>query len=393
MSARSRPVDLLLVGGGLANGLIAWRLAETRPDVSVLVLEAGPEIGGNHTWSFHDGDLTGDQHRWTAPFVAHRWAQNEVRFPERRKTLPTGYRSATSALLAEALRARLGTRIRTRARVAEIAPTRVVLDGGETIEAGAVVDGRGPRPSPHMRLGFQKFLGIEIETRRPHGLSGPIIMDATVPQTDGYRFVYSLPFAPDRLLVEDTYYADGEVLDTARLAREIETYAEAQGWAVARIVREEEGILPIALGGSIEAFWDEKRGVPASGLSAALFHPTTGYSLPDAVRLADHLATLPDLSAPALFAAVRRHSIAIWRERRFFRMLNRMLFLAGPPEERYRVLQHFYRLDPGLVARFYAARLTAADKLRILTGRPPVPVGAALRVLAFPPPPKGFAVP
>ncbi len=393
MSARSRPVDLLLVGGGLANGLLAWRLAETRPDMSVLVLESADEIGGNHTWSFHDGDLTPEQHRWTAPLVAHRWEANEVRFPERRRHLATGYRSVSSERFAEVLRARLGGRIRTGAPVASITPAKVRLQSGETIEAGAVIDGRGPRPSPHMVLGFQKFLGLEIETERPHGLGRPIIMDATVPQTDGYRFVYSLPFSPTRLLVEDTYYADGEALDTQNLAREIAAYAERQGWGIARVLREENGILPIALGGDIEAFWAEKRGVAASGLSAALFHPTTGYSLPDAVRLADHVAGLPDLSAPALFEAVSRYSVATWRERRFFRMLNRMLFLAGRPENRYRVLQHFYRLDEGLVSRFYAARLTAADKLRILTGRPPVPVGAALRVLAFPPPPKGFAVP
>jgi lycopene beta-cyclase len=393
VSAANRPPDLLLVGGGLANGLLAWRLAQTRPEVSVLVLEEADEIGGNHTWSFHDGDLTPEQHDWTAPLVAHRWAENEVRFPERRKRLATGYRSASSERFADVLRARLGDRIRTGAPVAEIAPTQVRLRSGETIEAGVVIDGRGPRPSPHMSLGFQKFLGLEVETQRAHGLARPIIMDATVPQTEGYRFVYSLPLAPTRLLVEDTYYADGEALDTAGLAREIAAYAERQGWAIARVLREENGILPIALGGDIEAFWAEKRGVPASGLSAALFHPTTGYSLPDAVRLADRVARLPDLSAPALFEAVRRHSIATWRERRFFRMLNRMLFLAGPPEKRYRVLQHFYRLDEGLVSRFYAARLTPADKLRILTGRPPVPVGRALRVLAAPHPPKGLAVP
>ena len=36
--------DLILVGGGLANGLIAWRLAATRPDVRVLLLEKGKKF-------------------------------------------------------------------------------------------------------------------------------------------------------------------------------------------------------------------------------------------------------------------------------------------------------------------------------------------------------------
>ena len=59
-------------------------------------------------------------------------------------------------------------------------------------------------------------------------------------------------------------------------------------------------------------------------------------------------------------------------------MLDRMLFRAAEPEERYRVLEHFYRLDPRLVGRFYAGRSTMTDKARILTGKPPVPIGRAI---------------
>jgi lycopene beta-cyclase len=59
-----------------------------------------------------------------------------------------------------------------------------------------------------------------------------------------------------------------------------------------------------------------------------------------------------------------------------------MLFHAAPPGQRYRVLEHFYRLPEPLIARFYAGRTTMLDKLRILSGRPPVklkPAFAALR--------------
>ena len=59
-----------------------------------------------------------------------------------------------------------------------------------------------------------------------------------------------------------------------------------------------------------------------------------------------------------------------------------MLFGAAEPAERYRVLQRFYRLSPTLVQRFYAGRSTRADQLRILAGRPPVPVHRAVRALA-----------
>ena len=60
--ASAAQYDLILAGGGLANGLIAWRLHTLRPGLRILLLEASERIGGNHTWSFHDGDLTPEQH-------------------------------------------------------------------------------------------------------------------------------------------------------------------------------------------------------------------------------------------------------------------------------------------------------------------------------------------
>ena len=46
--------------------------------------------------------------------------------------------------------------------------------------------------------------GVEVQLKKPHGLTAPMLMDAQVPQTDGYRFLYVLPFDPRTLLVEDT---------------------------------------------------------------------------------------------------------------------------------------------------------------------------------------------
>ncbi|MEH6719764.1 MAG: lycopene beta-cyclase CrtY [Aurantimonas endophytica] len=376
-----RTIDVAFVGGGLANGLAAYRLATTRPDLTIRLFEAGAVVGGNHTWSYHEGDLGPGGHDWLAPFVTYRWNAYEVRFPDRSRRVGTGYRSVASERFREVLEATLGDAIETGAPVRDVKPDRVVLDG-RVVKARCVIDGRGHSPSPHLRLGFQKFLGQEIELTTPHGLPQPIIMDATVAQADGYRFVYVLPLTPTRLLVEDTYYADGPDLDEDRLRGSIDIYLKAHGWAARTVLREERGVLPIAIDGDIEAFWDDKNGVAASGLAAGLFHPTTGYSLPDAVRLADLLAGLPELSSAAVFAATRRHAVDTWHSRGFFRMLNRLLFFAGVSSKRYKILQHFYRLPDPLVSRFYAAQLRTFDKVKILTGRPPVPFGNALKVLA-----------
>jgi lycopene beta-cyclase len=203
-------------------------------------------------------------------------------------------------------------------------------------------------------------------------------MDATVEQQGGYRFVYLLPFGPDRLLIEDTHYVDGAAIAREQLRANIGAYAQARGWRILEVLREEQGALPIVLAGDIERFWADLGGQPCAGLRAGLFHFTTGYSLPHAVRLADRIAHLPKLDAPALFAAIRDEALLEWRRQGFFRLLNRMLFLAGSPDQRWRVMQRFYRLPAPLISRFYAGRIKAGDKLRLLSGKPPVPIGQAL---------------
>jgi len=58
-----------------------------------------------------------------------------------------------------------------------------------------------------------------------------------------------------------------------------------------------------------------------------------------------------------------------------------MLFRAAEPEERYRILERFYRLDAGLIARFYAGQSSLLDRARVLAGKPPVPVGRAWQAI------------
>ena len=375
--------DVVLVGGGLANSLIAWRLRTLRPEVALLVLERGERLGGRHTWSFHEGDLTPEQHSWMAPLVAHSWAEHEVRFPSIARRLGASYHSVTSETLRTVVGEALGARLRPRAEVADLSPHEVLLRDGTRFTAGTVIDGRGDPGDRHLVLGFQKFVGLTLELEQEHGLEGPILMDATVPQRDGFRFLYTLPFAPRRVLVEDTRYSDGPALDREEMREDIKAYVRDQGWRLGRVEDEEEGALPIVLSGDIEAFWDDAGpGVPRSGMRAALFHPTTGYSLPEAVRLADAIAATADLSSPALYALTRSRSRDAWHRHRFFRVLNKMLYRAAEPGQRYRVLEHFYRLPEELIGRFYAGWPTAWDKLRVLTGRPPVPVGRALAALA-----------
>ena len=345
--------NIIFVGGGLANTLSAYRIAQAHPNLQLCVLERGSRLGGEHTWSFHTSDLTPVQLDWIAPFVRYAWPRQEVRFPKFTRVLDVGYNSLTSQSLHEAATETLGSAVRLNTRVKTINERSVITVSGDELHAECVIDGRGLMQSEDLALGYQTFLGLEVRLAQSHGQEHPIIMDATVDQLDGYRFVYTLPLDHDRILIEDTYYNDTTEFDEGALEARIMDYAAARGWTIAETERREHGILPIVLAGHIERFWDAVHAaLPRTGLRAALFHPVTGYSLPDAVRLADLLAAQDMFETTTTAALIRDYSVRHWNHRAFYRVLNRMLFIAASPAERIAVLQRFYRLPQPLIERF-----------------------------------------
>lgn len=373
--------DVILVGAGLANGLIAHRLKARACGLRVVAVDER-RPGEGRTWSYHETDLSPGQREWMGPLTSCRWPAQEVRFPSFSRRLETGYASVSGEAFGRSVEALLGDDL-LRDEVVEVAAHRVSTRAGVDLKAPLVVDGRGMRADAPFRCAWQKFVGVEIELSTDCVLDAPIIMDATLPQRDGYRFLYTLPFERRRILVEDTYYSDSPALNVERLRNEALRYAISHGWNVERVARVETGVLPIPLAGDIGAFWNEPAVAPArSGVNAALFHMTTGYSLPEAVRLAERIANEDVLTTERIAPAVRRRSLKRWREQRFYRLLNRMLFLAGEPAERWRIMERFYRLPSGAIDRFYAGRTSVPDMVRILSGRPPVPVRRALRCLS-----------
>ena len=370
----------MLAGGGLANCLIALRVADADPDARISIVEAGPALCGNHTWSFHADDLSAAQHEFIAPVVRHHWRAQEVRFPSYRRQLRAGYFSISSDALREHMH-QSNVNILTDTRVTDMGPNFIEVANGERLDCSAVIDGRGQARADGLVLGFQKFFGREVQTTQAHGITHPVIMDATVSQADGYRFIYLLPFDDTTLLIEDTRYSDGAELDDRQLSNAIDDYAHAQGWQIARSLREERGILPILMAGNFKQFWPEDASVARSGLRAALFHPTTGYSLPQAMTLADAVAAHWPMDGAGLATFTRNHALKFWNETGFFRLLNRMLFRCGVPEKRYTVMERFYKLSDPLIENFYASDLTLLNKTRLVVGKPPVPFFEGLSMI------------
>ncbi|WP_045391233.1 lycopene beta-cyclase CrtY [Falsirhodobacter sp. alg1] len=366
--------QIAIAGAGLAAALTALRLL-SRPDCpSVILADPAPLTG--RTWSFHEHDISASDREWLAPAVAYQWAGQDVRFPGNIRSLRAGYATITPTSMAGALRHPQLTMMQ--ARVQSLSPDHMLLDDGTRIDTRCVIDARGIVAHPAMDIAFQKFLGQEVELDAPHGLTRPIIMDATVDQVDGYRFVYVLPFGPNRLLIEDTRYSDTATLSAEGVRAAIGEYANSQGWTITRILAEEQGALPLMLGFDPKAFWADAH-LPRIGMRAAQFHPVTGYSLPDAVRTSAVVEAHWHKGSDALAHAIRQDALS--RTTRFYRLLNRMLFRAADPAQRRHVMNRFYRLPEPLIERFYAGRTTPADMARILIGKPPVPIRRALRAL------------
>ncbi|MBC2776391.1 lycopene beta-cyclase CrtY [Parasphingopyxis marina] len=375
--------DLAIAGGGLAGGLTALAVHRARPDLKLLLVEGETRLGGNHVWSFFSSDVDAEGLALLQPMIAQSWDGYDVRFPARERRLSTRYHSIRSADFDRVVRAALPVEtVRLGAEIADVAPDAIMLASGETIAARAVLDCRGGGDLSALDCGWQKFAGLELELAAPHGLARPIVMDAGVEQIDGYRFVYVLPFGEKRLFVEDTYYSDGPELDADAIEARILAYAQAQGWAVDRVAARETGVLPVVIGGDFERYWQAGGKAAKAGVRAGLFHPVTGYSLPDAVAAAHFIARLLPLDGVALAEKLHRYAKDRWTERGYYRMLDTMLFRAAEPDERYRIFERFYGLGEPLIERFYSASSTLADKIRILSGRPPVPVHRAVRALA-----------
>lgn len=375
--------DLAIVGGGLAGSLVALAFAQLRPEVRLLLVERDGALGGNHLWSFFDGDVRAKDRWLVDPLITHRWAQgHEVRFPTYVRRLDTPYNSITSSQLDAHGRKLLGDRVVLDADVTNIAADHVTLADGRIFRARAVLDARGGGDLKELQCGWQKFVGHALRLSAPHGLERPVIMDATVDQLDGYRFVYLLPWDERTLFVEDTYYSDTPDLDGPVLDARIAAYVHAAGWQVETVVHRESGVLPVVQGGDFDRFWPRHDPVARAGVRAGLFHPMTGYSLPDAVAFALWAVEQP---LEGLATATRARASAHWRSGGFYRLLARMLFRAAAPDQRWRIFQRFYRLDPRLIGRFYGGRSTWADRIRILCGKPPVPIRSAMHAVLNPP--------
>ncbi len=391
--ADSAPLRVALIGGGLHNLLLASRLLKQqraphhRPvrQLEIEIFESQSRFQTDKTISCHASDIPVHWESELEPFWRCKWPSYHVRFaPGPFFNIPIGYRSLDLAALARHIES----------SAAQAAGLKIHFDC--VIDAAPpgfdlVIDSASiPGAQPSEPAGVQQFFGQTLSFREPHNISLPIVMDSTVPQVGGYCFVYVLPMNDHELLIEDT-----RLLGIRQVWQNLEAgvpaYLNLLGLTNRHytVVHEERGTLPIPLcsfnqwQGAVPRHAAKDRvHVIQVGFRAGYFHPTTGYSLPLALRSIESLCKdientcqSNDSSRPIASASYApnydqftRSCRSSWTVALIF---NRFLLWGFRPDEAHNAFSYFYELPLEFIRRFYRAELRLRDLKPILLRLPP----------------------
>ena len=362
--ARGRRDGILIAGGGLAGCLAALALARHRPDVPFLLVEEDATFGGEGYRLFADADLNDDA-RELLPFVADRWPGFYLAFPGFNRNLKAGQSGFAAADLHAHMIATLDERqYRLGTKIVAVREDALVLDGGETLKAEGAIDARGAANLSTLDLLYEASLERDYVLKAPHRVDRPVLIDATVDQAGGLRFVRLIPLAGDRLVVADVCLSERAQPDEGAAAR-LDAYVKARGWSKKKLLGERTLSRPLPLGGDFAAFWRlGGHRVAKLGLRGGFVHPLTGATIADAAEMALLLAAQRDFAGGALHDLFAAEARALWKRREPLRSVT-ATFATTPAEERRALAESLCRLDSTVIAKLRADRLGMLDRLRV----------------------------
>jgi lycopene beta-cyclase len=363
--ARGRRDGIVIAGGGLAACLAALAMARLRPDVPLLVVEEGETFGGEGYRSFANAELGREGAALVGPLALARWPGFYVAFPGFSRKLRIEWAGFAAADLHRAMvetldpkQYRLGT------KVVAVREDALVLDGGETIKAEGAIDARGTASLSTLDLIHEARLERDCLFGAPHRVDRPVLVDATIDQAGGLRFMQCVPLSEDRLIVADVCISERAQPDDLAGAR-LDAYLAARGWRQRRAGPEQARVRPLPVGGDFAAFWRLGGArVAKLGLRGGFVNPATGRTIADAIRNALLLAGQRDFSGTALHDLFETEAKAAWKKREAQRAIPAALAQAKA-EDRRALVERLYRLDPSLIARLQADGLGLLDRMRI----------------------------
>lgn len=364
-------VDVAILGGGCAGLSLAARLARTR--LSFRVIEPRTRYADDRTWSFwrtrsdpFEDCVRASWREWTiqGPRGLTRKGSRQIPY----QTVSAGAFYDRALALVDATD---GGSIALGVQAGVVTPATVGMavdttDGGFT--ARHVIDTRPPTRGATFG---QFFLGREIVT------SGAVFDPKTVQlmhfrrgHSAGVDFLYVLPFARDRALVEVTSFAPLPPSQAA-LAAWLDAEIVALGAADHAVLRHEAGALPMEVGYRTAPV----PGVTHLGLAGGAARPSTGYAFQRIQAQADRVAE----------SLLRNDSVQTSRDTKFTEFMDRVFLrvLATAPERGPAIFESLFRNAPAeRLARFLSGSTRADDRLSVMASLPPLPFLRAASGLA-----------
>lgn len=379
----ARPVpdlfEYVILGAGCAGLSLCYHLLEQGVTAPILILDHKTRFEDDRTWCFWDVEPTPFSHlaikqwnSWSIRAQGRHVVQTNERYPYLCLTARDFYRHALETIAAHPnVTLRLGE---AAAGYKELAEETVVATERRAYKARYVLDGRGLTPGSTLFEEArrdstwvpQRFVGLRLRTARP--VFDPevcTLMDFSVEQGRGLRFVYVLPFGACEALVENVYLSDVD-LPLVEHRAEISAYLESVYGLQADeyvIDGEERGYIPMT-----DYEFPRRLGerTYSIGMLGGGSRPSTGYTFVRIQRYCRALAA----------ALVHGEEPPDRTDSRRFDVLDAVFlrFMLRHPErcpEMY--ARMFAGVPPESLVRFLTEKSTLADELRLIQALPKTP--------------------
>ncbi|MGK2896960.1 MAG: lycopene beta-cyclase CrtY [Candidatus Makana argininalis] len=357
--------NIILIGLGLSNGLIAIRLKQHFPDLNILLIDKNLNINSNKTWSFHFNKTFLIQYNWLFPIIDYFWPQYIVNFKNYRRLINNEYLTITSYKFYKLINKYFKKNILFKYVVSILSDHSLKLNNNNILHSDLIIDGRGYKKNKKKKCYFQYFFGQEFKIDKYNYVKNPIIMDFITHQKYGYRFLYILPISKYDILIEDTIYLNNFNLNININNNNILRYLKKNKFHIKNILREEKGIIPIYLYNNF-IFFIKNIKIPCSGLRAGLLNNTTGYSFKDSVFLSNKISKINKFTSFYLNKLIINVSNSIWSQNIFLRILNSIFFINNINFKKKKLIKNFYKLSDNLINKFYLCKLKFLEKIKII---------------------------
>lgn len=380
--------EYVILGAGCAGLSLCCYLLEQGVKGSILILDGKNDFADDRTWCFWNVEPTPFSHQatkswssWIVQSEDNTVVQSTQAHPYLCLTAADFYKQVLELIARhENITLRLGTRVEG---YKEHGDETFIRTSRRTYTARYVFDGRGlPPGSPVFEEARrqavwlpQKFLGFRLRSRKPvFDPNHCTLMDFSVSQERGLRFVYVLPFTEREALVENVYLSEAEI-SSGEHRTELQDYlGSVYGLSPDDYVvdGEERGYIPMT-----DYTFPRRLGerTYSIGMLGGETRPSTGYTFLRIQRYCKALAesVAAGREAPTSTSPSRYR----WLDKVFLR------FMREHPEKCPDVyLRMFASLPPDTLVRFLTEKSTQIDDLRLVLAMPKMPfIRIAARML------------